>query len=73
MKKFVRVEQVFYNDVIMDIDDNESNEEILKRVMHHLKTNGIENVICMGGNINCDVIDNVKPTDGDEDRFECID
>ncbi len=73
MKRFIKIEQKFFTTAIIDIDDKESDESILERIMEHCDNNGgAEAVICMGGDISFEYLPK-KPTKKDEDRFECID
>lgn len=73
MKKFVQLKQTFSVMTIMEIDENETDEQIMARINKHLANNGgADTVICCDGKISFDIT-NKQPTKEDEDSFECID
>lgn len=74
MKKFVRIQQTFTLQAIMDVEENETDEDIARRVKEHCKANGgAETVICCGGDITAQVYNGATPTIEDEESYECID
>lgn len=73
MKKFVKIKQEFWVTAIMDIPEGESEEKTLQRIEKHCENEGgAENVITLGGEITFKTLRR-KPTEKDEDNFECID
>lgn len=72
-KHFVRIKQEFYIDAIIDINKNETNNSIYNRIKDHIDNNGgAESIIVLGGNITFEKLKR-KPTEEDEDTYECID
>ena len=72
-KEFVRIKQTFYVDAIIETTEDEDDISIYKRIKEHLKHNGgAETVICQGGDIDFKRLKR-KPTEEDEDTYECID
>ena len=71
-KKFVKLTQTYNVTTIMDIKKNESKDHIMQRIQNHLDENGDDEVICLGGEVTFEILDE-KPTKTDEYDFEMID
>ena len=73
MERFVKIQQTYTLMAIMDVEDNETEDEIVARIKEHCDRNGgTESVITCGGDITAQVIDRV-PDEEDYDVYECID
>ena len=72
-KQFIRIKQTFYVDAIIEVAEDEDDVSIHKRIKEHLKhSGGAEAVINQGGDIDFKRLRR-KPTEEDEDTYECID
>lgn len=72
-KKFVTITQTYNTVAIMDIDENETYEDIQERIKKYLDNNGgAEAVIDYGGYIEHEILTDTEPDEDDEEQFECI-
>ncbi len=74
-KKFVEITQTYNTIAIMDIKDDETYDDIQKRILQHINHNGgPETIINYGGKIEHRIMNiNRDPDKEDEQSFECID
>ena len=75
-KQFIKITQTYHTIAIMDIDDNETKEEVLDRIKEYINDTdgGVETIIINGGEINFEYIPHFgEPTEEDELSYECID